>query len=251
MKRTGRPSRRDFVDRPERQAVSVGERQVLVDPGPAGKAGGVQLPRREHDLPVLPVDRVPIVVHAGEVVVGADLLELAERVEQRPLVPQRDVLDRRGIALEVGARQPRIAGQPPLLDPIQRERVARGLDVVHDERRLAHLLVRRDDEPLDDRRIPAPAERGPPDTARPQSRAPADAPRSRPARCVTAAPASAATMSTRSAGIRACTSAYDAPATTPDGVVSSWGICSQAPKASTISSTVASVETCRTATAEA
>ena len=45
--------------------------------------------------------------------------------------------------------------------------------------------------------------------------------------------ASAATMSSRYAGMRACTSTYEAPKTTPDCSVRSCGIWSQAPNAST------------------
>ena len=135
------------------------ERQLLVDPGPARQAARVQLARREHDLPVLAVDDVAVVVDRDEVVVRPDLLHLAEGVEQRLIVPERNVLDRRRVALEVAPRQPCISRERPLLHAIEPERVARRADVVHDVRRFPHLLVRRDDEALDDARIDAAANR--------------------------------------------------------------------------------------------
>ncbi len=52
---------------------------------------------------------------------------------------------------DVGGREQRIAGQLLRLDAVERERAARRVDVVLDERRLARLLVRRDDEALQQR----------------------------------------------------------------------------------------------------
>ncbi len=153
------PFGRDFVDRPEGQAVSVGERQVLVDPGAARQALRVQLAGRQHDLPVLAVDRVAVVVDGDKVVVGSDLLQLAERVEQRTVVPKRHVLDRRGVAFEVRARQMRFARQRLLGDLFERERGPRRGDVVRDERGLAHLLVGPHHEALDHRGVRRTGER--------------------------------------------------------------------------------------------
>ena len=70
--------RRDLVHRPERHTVAMGERQALIDPIAVREALGVQLARRQHDLTVFTVDVVAVVVHRDEVVVGADLLDLAE-----------------------------------------------------------------------------------------------------------------------------------------------------------------------------
>ena len=62
-----------------------------------GSDAGVQLARREQHLAVLPVDHVAVVVHGDEVVVGADLLQLPEGLQQRIAIPQPDVVDgRRG-----------------------------------------------------------------------------------------------------------------------------------------------------------
>jgi hypothetical protein len=49
----------------------------------------------------LAVHRVPVVVHVHEAVVGADLLELGVGGEERPVVPEANVLDRGVVPLEV------------------------------------------------------------------------------------------------------------------------------------------------------
>ena len=139
---------RDLVDRAERQAVAVREREVLVDPVAVRQRVGVQLARRQHDLAVLAVDHVAVVVDRDEVVVGPDLLDLAEGVLQRLMIPERHVAQRHRVGVEVAPRQRGVPRELALLDPLERERVARGGDVVDDERRLARLLVRRHDEAL-------------------------------------------------------------------------------------------------------
>ena len=85
----------DLVDRAQGEPHAVGEGQVLVDEGPGRQRRGVELPGREQDLAVLPVDPVAVVVHRDEVVVGADLLELPEGLQQRLPVPEPHVLDGR------------------------------------------------------------------------------------------------------------------------------------------------------------
>ena len=95
---------------PERQAVAVRVDQPFVDPRAVLHALGVQLARRQHHLPVVAVDHVPVVVDVLEVVVRADFLNLRERLQQRLVIPQPDVLDRRGVADDVLGRQLRIAG---------------------------------------------------------------------------------------------------------------------------------------------
>ena len=148
-----------LVDRTEGQAVAVGERQPLVDPGAVGQRRRIQLARRQHHLAQLAVDLVAVVVHRGEVVVGADLLDLAEGLEQRLVIPQPDVVEGGAVAVDVGAGQLGIAGQRPLHDAIEREGAPRRLDVVLDVRRLAYLLVRGDDEALQRAGVELAAER--------------------------------------------------------------------------------------------
>ncbi len=82
-----------LVDGAQRHAVTVGERQVLVDPGSVRQTAGKQFPRRQQGLLVFPINRVSVVVHRGELVIRPDLLDLAQGFQQRLLVPEPDVLD--------------------------------------------------------------------------------------------------------------------------------------------------------------
>ena len=61
------------------------------------------------------------------------------------VIPQAHVLQRRGVAIDVGARQPGFAGDLPLFDAVERKCPARGLDVVLNIRGFPRLLVRTDD----------------------------------------------------------------------------------------------------------
>ena len=107
----GQPLPRDAVDGPDHRPVPVGVLEVLVDPleigvAPLDVAREVlvrELARGEHDLLVLPVDDVPVVVHVDEPVVRPDLLQLREGQEERGVVPQADVLQRRRVVGQVGA----------------------------------------------------------------------------------------------------------------------------------------------------
>ena len=105
------------------------------------------------------VDAVAVVVHRDEVVVGADLLDLPERLEQRLVIPQPHVLERGGIAgdvVRVSRRRRTVARSSTL---VEREGAPRRVDVVLDERRLARLLVGRDDEALHDAAVDLAADR--------------------------------------------------------------------------------------------
>ena len=90
------PFGREAVDRVHRDAVAVRVDQFLVDPVPAalGQPFDVQLARGEHHLPDLAIHFVAVDVDVREVVVGADFLDLPERVLQRAPVPQPNVLQR-------------------------------------------------------------------------------------------------------------------------------------------------------------
>ena len=118
-----------------------------------GSAAGVELPGRQHHLPAPSIDVVAVVVDRHEVVIRANLLNLPEGLEQRLVIPEPHVVQRLAIALDVGARQLRVAGDLELFDPIQRKPLPRRRDVVDDVRRFAHLLVGRDDEALQGGRV--------------------------------------------------------------------------------------------------
>ena len=70
-------------------AVAVGIDQLFVDPVAAalGQFFHVQLARAQHHLAQLAVDYVTVNVNIGKVIVGADFLNLAQRVLQRLPVP--------------------------------------------------------------------------------------------------------------------------------------------------------------------
>ena len=91
------PLRREPIDRVHRDAVAVGVDELLVDPVAAAlrQFVDVQLARGEHHLAGRAVDFIAIDVDVGKVVVGADFLNLTQRVLQRTPVPQPDVLQRR------------------------------------------------------------------------------------------------------------------------------------------------------------
>ncbi len=147
----------DPVDRARHEPVAVRVGQMLVDEAPARQEAVGELAGRQHDLAVLAVDGVAIHVHVEELVVGADLLKLAVRHEQRPIVPQPDVLDREAIALERGGGQV-VGGRELLLDhAVERVRLARHPDIVLDEGALGDELIGRDPKALEQRRIHAEA----------------------------------------------------------------------------------------------
>ena len=116
QKELGEPLGADPVDRARHEPIAVRIGQVLVDEAPARQEAVGELTGRQHDLAVLTVDGVAIDVDVEELVVGADLLKLAIGHEQRPIVPEPDVLDREAIALErarrSGCRRPRTPSRP-------------------------------------------------------------------------------------------------------------------------------------------
>jgi hypothetical protein len=105
---------------------------VLVDPPAARQVAIGELAGREGHLTVLPVHDVAAHVHVAELVVGADLLELAVGGEERPVVPQPDVLDREVVPLERGQVQVVLGREVLLHDAVQRIRLAGHPDVVLD-----------------------------------------------------------------------------------------------------------------------
>ncbi len=127
---------REAVDRVHRHAVAVGVDQLLVDPVAAalGQLVDAQFAGADHDLTHAAVDLVAVDVDVGEVVVGPDLLDLAERVLQRAPVPQADVVERRAVARGVDRLDARLDRKRALRDPVQAERLLRHLNVVRDVR---------------------------------------------------------------------------------------------------------------------
>ncbi len=104
----GRAGRRDRVDRDGRDPVAVGVDELLLGPGAVrAEQLDVQLARGQHDLALLVLDLVAVDVDVGEAVVAAEVLLLPERRQQRPVVPQPQVVDRRLVLAEdLGGRAP-------------------------------------------------------------------------------------------------------------------------------------------------
>ena len=65
--------------------------------GPVGKTQSTV----SHHLALLAVDAIAIVVDVDKIVVGADLLDLSERFEQRLMIPEPHVVDRAAIGFDV------------------------------------------------------------------------------------------------------------------------------------------------------
>ena len=128
----------------------MGVEQVPVLPGGRWKLGVGQLPGGQHDLAVLTVDHVPVLVHAGEIVVGPDLLELLVRTPERTLVLDLEVVDGRDVVLYVPCRQVFLDLEGHLVNLFQAVCLQRIIDTVLDVRRLPVVLVGRHHEILDE-----------------------------------------------------------------------------------------------------
>src|SRR5262249_4757547 len=98
---------------------------------------------------------IPVDIDIREVVVGADFLNLTQRILQRAPVPETDVLQRLLIVLRVHRGDARLGWKRNLLDAVERERLPCHLDVVGDIGTLPNQSVRLDHEtvhvPADDR----------------------------------------------------------------------------------------------------
>ena len=129
----------------------MGIDQLLVDPVAAAcrQLVHIQLAGGEHHLADGPADLIAIDVDVGKVVVGANFLNLAQRVLQRVPIPQPDVFERRLVVRRVNRLDPRVSGKRVRLDAVERVRAPRHVDVVRDEGPFSHQLVGLDDEVAD------------------------------------------------------------------------------------------------------
>ena len=122
----------------------MGVDQLLVNPVAAAlrELVDVQLARGEHHLANHAVDFIAINVDVGKVVVGADFLNLTQRVLECAPVPQPDVLKRSLIIRRVGRRNVRLSGKLALRDSVQSVGLPRQFDVAGYIGLLANQLVR-------------------------------------------------------------------------------------------------------------
>ncbi len=116
---------------------------------PPGDAVLGHLPGREHHQAPLAVDRVPVHVHVGELVVGPDPLELEVGLAEHVRVPQPDVVDDGPVALDLLSGQfglRREGARLDAIDPVRRPPAE--LDVARDVLLLPLEFLGRDLEPL-------------------------------------------------------------------------------------------------------
>ena len=140
----GQPFRRESIDRIHGDAVAVSVDQLIVDPVAAalGELIDIQLARGEHYLASRAVNVIAINIDIGEIVVGADFLNLTQRVLQCAPVPQPDVLKRSLIVRRVSRLDSRIRGKLALRDSVQSVGLARQVGVEDNVGLLANQLVR-------------------------------------------------------------------------------------------------------------
>ena len=109
-------------------AVGVGEARV----GPAARIAAeraqVEPARRDGQRPGDAADGVAVERRAREAVIAPERLELVERRAQDVRVPERDVVDRLAVLLEVGGRHRLVSRGGAGGDAIEREGPARGGD---------------------------------------------------------------------------------------------------------------------------
>src|ERR1043165_4833140 len=142
---------RELVRAVHRHAVAVRVDQLFVNPRARlfRQLRHVQLARRNHHLPDLPVDLVTINVNILKIIIRSNPLNLLEGVAQSRPIPEAYVVERLLIVLIIEARNRRVCVEVAYLYAFELETFARPGDVVFDVRRLASQLVRLDDETLD------------------------------------------------------------------------------------------------------
>ena len=125
--------------------------QLFVNPIAATlrKFFDIQFARAEHHFTGCAVDFIAVNVDIREVVVGADFLNLTQRILEGAPVPQPDILERSLIICGVGGRNVRLSGKFTLRDPVQSVGLSRQFDVVGDIGLLADQFVRLDDKAVD------------------------------------------------------------------------------------------------------
>ena len=138
----------EAVDGVHGDAVAVGVDELLVDPVAAalGEFVDVEFAGGEHDLAQGAVEGVAVDVDVGKVVVGADLLDLAQGVLEGAPVPEADVLEGGLIFCGLGGFDGGFGGKLALEEAIEAEGSASHLDVVGDVGLLANEFVGFDDE---------------------------------------------------------------------------------------------------------
>ena len=148
----GRQSfRREPIHGIHGDTVAVRINKFLVDPIAAALREflNVELAWGEHHLTHCAVDFIAIDIDIGKVVVGADFLNLAERVLQGAPFPQSDVLQRSLIVGRVGRVYGGLCGKFALREAVQSIGLTRQVNVIGDVGSLANQFIRLHDKAAD------------------------------------------------------------------------------------------------------
>ncbi len=139
-----------LADRRHRDAEAMGVDEVPVHPG-AGflrQRLELDLPGGDHHLAFLAIDLVAVDIDVRELVVGPEDLELVIGRQERPRVPEPDVVYRAGVVVDLVPRQRVVDLELLLVHAVERERLVGELDLVFDILPFLVELVRLHDEVL-------------------------------------------------------------------------------------------------------
>ena len=144
QKQRGQPLCRKAVHRIHGDSVAVGVNELVVDPVAAafGKFVNVQFAGGEHYFAQASANLVAIDVDIGKIVVGANLLFLAQRILERLPVPEPYVLERRLVVGRIRSARRGFGRELALRKAVQPVRLAGHCNVVGNVRPLAVELVR-------------------------------------------------------------------------------------------------------------
>src|SRR5260370_23692674 len=135
--------RSEPIHRVNGDPVAVRIDKFLVDPIAAAlrELIDVYLAYGKHHLTHCAVDFIAIDIDIGEVVVGADFLNLTQSVLERAPVPQPDVLQRSLIVRRIGRLDGRFSRKFALREPVQSIGLPRQINVVGNVMSLANQFV--------------------------------------------------------------------------------------------------------------
>ena len=106
----------------------------------------IDFTRGQHHLALFTRDYIAINVNVSEIVIGADSLNLRERVLQSVPIPQANVVERGPVGLQIKSFSRSLSVEIALLDAIDAEGAAGPGNVLFDVRRLSTQFIRLDDE---------------------------------------------------------------------------------------------------------
>ena len=106
----------------------------------------IDLARGQHHLPLFARDDIAIHINVSEIVVGANSLDLRERILQSVPIPQANIVQRGPVGLQIKSFSRSLSVEIALLDAIDSKGAAGPGNVLFKLRRLATEFVGLDDE---------------------------------------------------------------------------------------------------------